>query len=120
MVAAAVALKLAVVAPAATVTDAGTVSNGLLLVKVTLPAALKAAVLLAYVPAGLWFHCAAYVPGAEVIRCAQPLPLIAESLRKVFPDKMPVILPATGASEITMPAPALVVTAAPDGVALTP
>ena len=33
--AAAVALKVAVVAPAATVTDAGTVSNGLLLASVT-------------------------------------------------------------------------------------
>jgi hypothetical protein len=60
--AAAVALKVAVVAPTGTVIDAGTVSRGLLLVSVTLPAALKATVLLAYVPAGLWFHCAAYVP----------------------------------------------------------
>jgi hypothetical protein len=44
---AAVALKVAVLAPAGTVTDAGTVSKGLLLLSVTLPAALKATVLLA-------------------------------------------------------------------------
>jgi hypothetical protein len=42
----AVALKVAVVAPAAAVTDAGTVSNGLLDVSVTLEAARKATVLL--------------------------------------------------------------------------
>jgi hypothetical protein len=49
--AAAVALKVAVLAPAATVTDAGTVSNGSLLVNVTLPdAALKETVLLANEP----------------------------------------------------------------------
>ena len=36
MVAAAVALKVAAIAPAATVTDAGTVSEGLLLASVTL------------------------------------------------------------------------------------
>jgi len=42
-----VALKVAVVAPATTVTEAGTVSKGLLLVSGTLPAALKATVLLA-------------------------------------------------------------------------
>src|SRR5580700_3975540 len=118
MEAAAVAPNVAVVAPAATVTEAGTASKGLLLVNVTLPAALKATVLLAYVPAGLWLHCAAYLPGAEVIRCAQPFPLTAESLTKVFPD-ISVTSPATGASEITTSAPALVVTAAPVGVALT-
>ena len=53
--AAAVALNVAVVAPAATVTDAGTVSAGLLLVKATLPAALKDTVLLAYEPRAI-FH----------------------------------------------------------------
>jgi hypothetical protein len=45
--AAAVALKVAVLAPTGTVTDAGTMSKGLLLVSATLPAALKATVLLA-------------------------------------------------------------------------
>jgi hypothetical protein len=45
--AAAVALKVAVVSPTGTVTVAGVVSNELLLVNVTLPAALKATVLLA-------------------------------------------------------------------------
>jgi hypothetical protein len=45
MEAAAVALKFAEVAPDATVTEAGTVSRGLLLVTATLPATLKAAVL---------------------------------------------------------------------------
>jgi hypothetical protein len=45
--AAAVALKVAVLAPTGTVTDAGRVSKRLLLVSVTLPAALKATVLLA-------------------------------------------------------------------------
>jgi hypothetical protein len=55
----AVALKAAVVAPDATVTDAGTVSRESLLLSVTVPACLKATVLLAYVPAGFWFHCAA-------------------------------------------------------------
>ena len=47
MEAAAVASKLAVLAPTGTVTEAGTVSKGLLLVSVTLPAVLKATVLLA-------------------------------------------------------------------------
>jgi hypothetical protein len=42
----AVALKVAVVVPAGAVTDAGTVSNGLLDVRVTLAAARKATVLL--------------------------------------------------------------------------
>jgi len=59
MLAAAIAVKVAVVAPVATATDAGTVSKLLLLLSVTLPAALKATVLLAYVPVGLWLHCAA-------------------------------------------------------------
>jgi hypothetical protein len=45
--AAAEALNAAVLAPTGTVTDAGTMSKGLLLVNVTLPAALKATVLLA-------------------------------------------------------------------------
>jgi hypothetical protein len=54
--AAAVALKVAVVAPAATFTDAGTVSDGLLLVRFTLPAAaLNETVLLAYEPRAI-FH----------------------------------------------------------------
>ena len=47
MEAAAVALKVAVPAPTGTVTDAGTVRRVLLLVSVTVPAALKATVLLA-------------------------------------------------------------------------
>jgi hypothetical protein len=37
---------------------------------------------------------------------------------KPFPDEMPVTWPATAAREITTSAPALVVTAAPDGVTL--
>ena len=60
----AVAVKLAVLAPGGTVTAAGTASSGLLLVSVTLPAARKDAVLLAYVPAD-WLHAAAYVPADE-------------------------------------------------------
>jgi hypothetical protein len=47
ILAAAIAVKAAEVVPGATVTDAGTASKGLLLVNVTLPAALKATVLLA-------------------------------------------------------------------------
>jgi hypothetical protein len=47
IVAAAVALKVAVVAPEATVTEAGIVRRGLLVVSVTVPATLKATVLLA-------------------------------------------------------------------------
>ena len=56
VMAAAVALNVAVVAPAATFTDAGTVSDGLLLVRFTLPAAaLNETVLLAYEPRAI-FH----------------------------------------------------------------
>jgi hypothetical protein len=44
--------------------------------------------------------------------------LIAESVTNVFPGTMPVTSLATAAREITTSAPALVVTAAPDGVAL--
>jgi hypothetical protein len=56
VMAAALALNVAVVAPAATFTDAGTVSDGLLLVRFTLPAAaLKETVLLAYEPRAI-FH----------------------------------------------------------------
>jgi hypothetical protein len=56
--AAAVAVNLALLAPTGTVTDEGTISNGLLLLKTTLPAALNDTVLLAYVPEGVCVHCA--------------------------------------------------------------
>src|ERR1700733_2259012 len=60
MVAAAVALNVAVVAPAATVTDAGTVSKALLLASVTLDPPVGA----------VWVSVTAHVPTAPEFRFA--------------------------------------------------
>src|SRR5262249_53512231 len=53
------------------------------------PAALNDTVLLEYDPEPV-SHCALYVPLAEVIRCAHPVPKKTESLVKAFPLSRPV------------------------------
>ena len=82
----AVALNTDVVAPTGIVTDPGTVSKGLLLVNVTVPAGLKETVLLAYDARAVFvFHSGVYDPAEAAIRCDQPLPNTSESMVKALP-----------------------------------